>query len=543
MKTPALINAQDAAAPPGIPTLFGYEGKPKRPNAVDFADRRRGMCNLGTLLRRSAARSPHKPAIVCGHRVVFYEALDRSTDALAHWLLREGLQAGDRVAIYWCNSVEAVNLYFACFKAGLIAVPVNNRLKAPEIAYVLRHSGAKLCFSQPELAPLCEELHANCPDLEHIYTALPQLEAKELEGVALSEVTPDRVAAILYTSGTTARPKGVMHTHISLIAATELMSSLGVDETHTLLAATQMMHIAALSCALLPGISKGGTVVLLPAFDAGHCLDLIERWRCSFLGILPAMLRFVVEEQGRSPRDVSSMRICLAGGDTVPASLQERFRTLFGVPVRELFGMTESVPIACIREGAPRTGSVGPAPDAVDIRVADQAGNVVADGQVGELQVQSPANCIGYWDDPGSTAATFDDGWLRTGDLVRCDADGFYWFEGRVKQIIVRGGSNISPQEVEEALYYHPAVLEAGVIGLPDPVHGERVIAFVALRDGLTAGEQELRDLVRSRIADYKTPERVVFLPTLPKGLTGKVQRRALRDLVITSPENGRGPR
>jgi long-chain acyl-CoA synthetase len=299
------------------------------------------------------------------------------------------------------------------------------------------------------------------------------------------------------------------------------------------------VHIAALSCVLLPGISRGATVVLLPAFDAAEFLDLIERWRCSYLLILPAMLRFVVEEQGRSPRDVSSVRLCLAGGDTVPVTLQERFRTLFGVPVREIFGMTEGVAVTCIREGAPRTGSMGPALDVVDLRVADPTGNVVADGQVGELQVQSPANCVGYWDDPRATAAAFDHGWLRTGDLVRRDADGFFWFEGRAKQIIVRGGSNISPQEVEEALYHHPAVLEAGVIGMPDPVHGEKVIAYVALREGLTASEQELRDLVRSRIADYKTPERILFLPALPKGLTGKVQRRALKELALVFPETG----
>jgi long-chain acyl-CoA synthetase len=495
--------------------------------------------DLGSVLRHSAARSPRKAAVICDDQIVSYEALDRSTDTLARWLLREGLETGDRVAIHWRNSVEVVNLYFACFKTGLIAVPVNNRLKAPEIAYILGHSKAKLCFSQPELAPLCEEVRADCPDLQRIYTALPSPETAESESVALPEVTPDRVAAILYTSGTTARPKGVMHTHVSLIGATELMSSLGVDETHILLAATQIVHIAALSCVLLPGISRGATVVLLPAFDPAEFLDLIERWRCTYLLILPAMLRFVVEEQGRSARDVSSVRLCLAGGDTVPVTLQERFRTLFGVPVREIFGMTEGVAVTCIREGAPRAGSMGPALDLVDIRVADPTGNVVADGQVGELRIQSPANCVGYWDDPRATAAAFDHGWLRTGDLVRRDADGFFWFEGRAKQIIIRGGSNISPQEVEEALYHHPAVLEAGVIGMPDPVHGEKVIAYVALREGLTASEQELRDLVRSRIADYKTPERILFLPALPKGLTGKVQRRALKELALMFPEMG----
>ena len=236
--------------------------------------------NLGSVLRHSAARSPRKAAVICAEQIVSYEALDRSTDALARWVLQQGLETGDRVAIHWCNSVEVVNLYFACFKAGLIAVPVNNRLKAPEVAYVLGHSKAKLCFSQPALAPLCEEARADCPDLHRIYTTLPSLDTAESGSVALPEVTPDRVAAVLYTSGTAARPKGVMHTHVSLIGATELMSSLGLDETHTLLAATQMVHIAALSCVLLPGISCAATVVLLPAFDAAQSLDLIERWRC-----------------------------------------------------------------------------------------------------------------------------------------------------------------------------------------------------------------------------------------------------------------------
>jgi long-chain acyl-CoA synthetase len=407
-------------------------------------------------------------------------------------------------------------------------VPVNNRLKPAEIAYILGHSQAKLCFSQPALASLSEEVRGDCPNLLRLYTAVPDLSTAE----PLPPVSPENVAAILYTSGTTARPKGVMHTHISLTGATELMISLGFDETHTVPTITQMVHISALACGLLPSVTCGGTVVLLPIFDPATVLDLTERWRCTFYLALPAMLRFIVEEQARKPRDVSSMKLCLAGGDAVPVTLQESFRRLFGISVRELFGMTETVPVTCIREDAPRAGSMGPALDLVDTRVMDLAGNPAADNQIGELQVQSPANCVGYWNNPEATEATFTQGWLRTGDLVRRDSDGYFWFEGRVKQIIVRGGSNISPQEVEEPLYQHPAVLEVGVIGMPDPVYGEKVIAFVALREGQTATEQELRDFVRSRIADYKTPEQIVFLPSLPKGLTGKVQRRSLKDLL-----------
>ena len=491
---------------------------------------------LGEMLHLSAVRNPQKPAIVCDDKIVSYEALDRSTDALARWLLRQGLEPGDRVAIHWMNSVETVTLYFACFKAGLIAVPVKNRLKATEIAYILTHSRAKLCFSQPSLAPLSEEISGECPDLLAIHARLPFLKPNA-DSTPLPELTPDRIAAVLYTSGTTARPKGVMHTHISLIGCTELMASLGFDETDVPIAVTQMVHIAALACALLPGLRCGCTIVLLPTFDSAKAVDLIERWRCTAMLILPAMLRFMVEEQAARARDVSSMRLCIAGGDTVPVNLQERFQKHFGFRVRELFGMTETVPVTCIRDGAPRAGSMGPALDIVDTRVADTEGNVLGDEQAGELQVQSPGNCVGYWDNPEATEATFIDGWLRTGDLVKRDADGYFWFLGRVKQIIVRGGSNVSPQEVEEPLYNHPAVLEAGVIGMPDSVHGEKVLAFVALRDGLAATESELLDFVRDRIADYKVPERILYLPSLPKGLTGKVQRRDLKDILLVSQQ------
>jgi long-chain acyl-CoA synthetase len=276
-------------------------------------------------------------------------------------------------------------------------------------------------------------------------------------------------------------------------------------------------------------------VVLLPAFDAARAVDLIERWRCTSMLLLPAMLRFMVEEQARRSRDVRSMRLCISGGDTVPLTLQERFQEFFGFRVRELFGMTETVPVTCIQEGAPRAGSMGPALDIIDTRVVDAEGDAIGDGQVGELQVQSPANCVGYWDNPEATASTFLNGWLRTGDLVRRDADGFYWFAGRVKQIIVRGGSNISPQEVEEALYLHPAVLEAGAVGAPDTLYGERVVAFVVVRSGQAVDEEALRQFARQRLADYKVPERIMFLQELPKGPSGKVQRRTLKEMLAAS--------
>ena len=483
--------------------------------------------NLGTMLHEMASQHLHETALVCRDRRLSHAQLDAESRGLARRLLAEGLKPGDRVGVHWSNSVEAVKLLLACFHAGLIALPVNVRLKAPEVAYIMGHSGAAAWFSQPELAGWAREARADFPGAPEIRTELP---AGIAEG-DLPAVDERNPAVVMYTSGTTARPKGVTHTHQSLMAAENLMHAVGLQGGHTVIFMVSVMHASGLICLLLPTLAQRGTAVLLPAFDAAEVLDTIERERCTFVIGLPAMLQFVVEEQMRRPRDVSSTRIGMSGGDTVPVKLQERFQELFGVPLWELYGMTETVPATSNVEGAVRAGSVGRPVAGVRMRVLDLSGRELADGETGEIAIHSPSNFVGYWGDERNTAATLVDGWVLTGDLGRRDQDGYYWFDGRKKEIIIRGGSNIAPQEVEEALYRHPAVLEAGVIGMPHEVFGEVVVACVSLKDGRTACEEELRAFARERIADYKVPERIVFLSELPKGVTGKVQRRALKEL------------
>ena len=231
----------------------------------------------------------------------------------------------------------------------------------------------------------------------------------------------------------------------------------------------------------------------------------------------------------RKPRDVSSLRTVLAAGDCVPVNLQERFSAIFGVPLQEAIGMTETFPIAINPKRAIRPGSLGIPSAGVEVRIVDAAGRDLTDGETGEMVVRCPANCIGYWNDPAATEALLRGGWLHSGDLGSRDSDGYLWFKGRKKQIIIRAGSNISPQEVEEVLDPHPAVFDVAVVGAPDPVYGELVMALVSLRKGAAPGEQELREYARRSLADYKVPERIYFLPQLPKGPTGKVDRSALK--------------
>jgi long-chain acyl-CoA synthetase len=491
--------------------------------------------NLGELLHDIAERTPQKPAVICGEQTVSYEALDQSTDALARWLIHQGSKPGDRVTLHWPNSIEMVTLLFGCFKAGLIAVPVNVRFKAPEIAYILAHSKPAICFAHPDLIGGSKEAYGGLAPYQML-----QLSATDLSysngKLELPTVHEDDPALILYTSGTTTRPKGVTHTHQSLLEGAKIVCADTMSSVQTVLIMSQMVAMTAFCAGLLAAVSAGDTSVLVPAFDAPLVLDTIERFQCTYTFGLPPMVQLLIEEQARKPRQVSSLGTFLAGGDAVPETLQQRFRAVFGVPLREVFGMTEIGPGTLNPADAIRSGSLGKPFDRVEVRVVDVDGKDVADGQIGEMAVRSPANFVGYWDHPAATQEAVRDGWLYTGDLARRDADGYLWFEGRKKEIIVRDGLNISPQEVEEALYRHPAVLEVAVIGLPDsvPARGEQVVAFVSLRHGMVADRKDLMECALQRLADFKVPQKIVFLDSLPKGITGKVQRRALKEASLT---------
>jgi long-chain acyl-CoA synthetase len=483
--------------------------------------------NLSTRLRAVARQYSAKTAVMSGDRVLTYGELDLAAMDLARWFLAQGLIQGDRVAIQGTNTVDVVVALLACFHAGLVVVPINTRFKPPEIQYVLDHSRPRLCLCEPQFAAGVKEIQSQVPGLSAIYTELPA-------GVSGPDPEPppvDSPVLILYTSGTTARPKGVTHTLRTQMASAETMLGLGFDDSTVAAIAVPMMHTSGLNLLLLPTLITGGSVALLPTFDPAGLLDLLESRRCTFTFALPAGMQFVAAEQERCPRDLSSVRNWLSGGDTVPVGLQQRWKRLCECPLVEGYGMSESIIIAFNPSSTNRPGSFGVPATKVELRALDFEGTPVADGEIGELAVRSPANFVGYWNDPETTKRTVVDGWLRTGDLGRRDSEGYFWFEGRRKELIIRGGSNISSQEVEGALVQHPSVMEAGVVGAPDDVYGERVVAFVALCEGRAISETELREFTRQRLADYKVPELIFFLPHLPKGPTGKVQRSVLRDL------------
>jgi long-chain acyl-CoA synthetase len=450
---------------------------------------------------------------------------------MAQWLLAQGCQPGDRIALYWPNSIDLVKLLFACFKARLVAVPIYTQMKATETAHILAQSNAKMCFVGQQHLGIVENAARESGWSGTIHHSLHEAE----DAVELPDAERGEPALILYTSGTTAIPKGATHTHGSVQEGVKLICSAAPDSFHTVLMMTPMAYISGIWACLLPAIALGSSVVVMPRMEAALALDLIERHQCSYTFGPPPLAQFMLEEQASRPRILRSLRTFWVGGDSAPAGLLERSETVFGIRVREIYGMTEIGLCSCNFDNDYRTGSLGKVVEGVEVRLVDTEGKDVPDGQSGEIIVRSPSSFIGYWENPKASFETLRDGWVYTGDLGHRDADGYIWFDARKKAIIVRGGFNISPQEVEEGLCSHPDVMEAAVVGEPVPVHGERVVAFVTLRDGATITEDELKEHVGERLADIKVPERVLFIPSLPKRAGGKINRRRLKDLAAVA--------
>jgi long-chain acyl-CoA synthetase len=496
------------------------------------------VMTLHATLQASAGAFPDRPWLRFGDAACSYADGDAQTDRLAAGLLHQGVKSGDRVALLFTNAPELVFCYFACFKIGAVAVPLNTRFQVPEVVYALNHSGAKILIGQPDLcAPLMSQ-RATLPQLEQIFVGRGVLNGAERfddlvrVSVPVPPVEPTQLAAVLYTSGTTARPKGVMHSHATLRQqSANYLAVFGASPYARSLISLPLCHISALSVFLLPATEAAGTLTILPRFEPEPMLRTIGANQITFAGGLPVMVNALVNYPEAGKYDLGSLRVFLAAGDCVPLELQNRFKQMFGTDIDELCGMTEVM--YCNQPfhlGECRPGSIGKPFGDVRIRLEDADGNAVADGEPGEIVVQSSAVTLGYWDDPESTRAALKGGGMHSGDLARRDSDGYFWFAGRTKDIIIRGGSNISPGEVEDVLYTHPSVYEAGVVGVACSELGQRVRAYVALKPGAHATEKDLIDWTVKSLAAYKVPETILFLDALPKGPTGKVLRKALRD-------------
>ncbi len=492
------------------------------------------------ILAAPLASKPDAVALTSLLRSYSWRELDQNADHLARHLLAMGLAPGDRVAILMPNRTALIVFYLACQRAALVCVPLNYRCVPAEIAHQLSLSGASMLFlhaeREPEVAKLGEALPLGIISYDSPEGREPSFEgfmAKPAPEMTLSVRNPEDPACIFFTSGSTGPAKGVEHSDRSLAAMFAINAKgFALAANDVVMPASSMAHLGAFFLTFA-AFSVGARVVLARANTPEELHALLKRERPSVLMMLQTALFGVVRNPGVSAKDLASLRLCRCGGDKVSSTLQEAFRGLTGLTIHEGLGITEAGQIAFNRAGGEiKPGSIGRPLPGVEIAVRNTAGEELHAGEVGRMWVKTPSVMQGYWKDPEATAAVMDGEWFYTGDLVEADQDGFLWFRGRQKQVIVHNALNITPQEVEEALLQHPAVATAGVVGKRDPLYGENVVAFVSLKTGeKRPRDEDLITFARERIG-YKAPEEVVFLDRLPLNPTGKLDRVALKRMV-----------
>ncbi|MFJ3670878.1 acyl-CoA synthetase [Streptomyces sp. NPDC090106] len=483
------------------------------------------------VLRRSARRTPARVALEYGDRAWTYEELDEAVSRAASVLLAEGLDRGDRVGAYGHNSDAYLIAFLACARAGLVHVPVNQNLTGDDLAYLVGQSGSALVLADPDLAGELPDgtrvlaLRGADDSLLARLDAAPAYDGPEARGEDLVQ--------LLYTSGTTALPKGAMMTHRALVheylsAITALDLSAGDLPVHSL----PLYHSAQMHVFLLPYLAVGATNVVLDAPDGDRLFDLIEGGRADSLFAPPTVWIALSNRPDFATRDLGGLRKAYYGASIMPVPVLERLRErLPKLAFYNCFGQSEIGPLATVLgpdEHKGRLDSCGRPVLFVDARVVDEHGEDVPDGTPGEIVYRSPQLCEGYWDKPEETQEAFRDGWFHSGDLAVRDAHGYFTIVDRVKDVINSGGVLIASRQVEDALYTHDAVAEVAVIGLPDERWIEAVTAVVVARGEV--GEDELVEHAREKLPHFKAPKRVVFVEELPRNASGKILKRELRD-------------
>ena len=479
--------------------------------------------------------------VTSGRQITFRD-WDLQSDRLGRALADAGVAKGDRVAIYLPaeEALEWIVAYAAAHKAGAVAVPTNTRLAARELEYVLRHSGAVAAFAGSGTTAILEQVRAALPALRWAATTVAPAPERFLSWGAIGAVatadpvqvhlTGDDMADIMYTSGTTGRPKGVVVRHRDVATIPYGLPHWSGDGW---LHASPLFTFAGIASVYNP-MKLGMTGLYQPRFDAGAWLDVVERRRPAAVFLVPAMAQLLLAHPRFAEADLGSIRLASVGSAPLAPETFRRLREkMTDAWVSNNWGMTEAGSAYCVlppEEATRRIGSVGKPVPPVTFRIAGEDGDERQAGEVGELLVSNPGKEREYFEDPEATARTWRDGWLHTGDLAYLDADGFLYIVGRKKDVIIRGGNNVHATDVEAVLLEHPEVLEAAVAGIPHPVLGEDVAAWIVARPGREVSPDKLRAFLAERLSDYKIPRQITVVDELPRNATGKVLKHLLVD-------------
>jgi long-chain acyl-CoA synthetase len=489
--------------------------------------------NLATILTESAAAHGDRPAVKLDDAEFNYALLDQASARVATMVKSMGLEPGGRVGIMLPNVPYFPAVYYGVLRAGGVVVPMNVLLKGREVGFYLSDSGAQILFAWHDFSDAAEQ-GASEAGAEVVLVKPGEIEGRIFEhepDPEVAERSGDETAVILYTSGTTGTPKGAELTHANLKKNAEVASSLfDLDQTAVVLGALPLFHSFGQTCGMNATILRGGCLTLIPRFDPEKALEIIARDKVKVFEGVPTMYSAMLHAKNREEVDTSSLELCASGGAAMPVELLREFDEAFGCKILEGYGLSETSPVASFnhpdRERKP--GSIGTPIEGVEMKVVDEDGNGLPTGEVGEIVIKGHNVMKGYWNRADATEEVMKDGWFHTGDMAKVDEDGYFFIVDRKKDMIIRGGYNVYPREIEEVLYEHPAVREVAVVGVPHPELGEEVGAAVALKDGEQADEDTLRSFVKERVAAYKYPRHIWFLDDLPKGPTGKILKREI---------------
>jgi long-chain acyl-CoA synthetase len=490
--------------------------------------------NLASLVSDSAERTPQGVAVRLGGTELTYAELDRQSARLASLLRERGLATGERVGVMLPNVPEFPVAYYGVLRAGGVVVPMNVLLKRREIAFYLEDSGAELLLGWHGFAGDARDGAADADaDLIEVETeSFAELLAAQEPSADLAATDAEDTAVILYTSGTTGKPKGAELTHFNLSRNADIASrtTCVISEGDVVLGALPLFHSFGQTVSMNASLRVGATLTLVPKFDPGEALSTMQRDRVTHFYGVPTMYGALLHHPEREEFDTSALRTCITGGASMPVEVLRGFEDAFGCVVLEGYGLSETSPVASSNHPnmERKPGSIGTPLEEVEMKVFDEDDNEVPQGEVGEIVIRGHNIMKGYWQRPEATAEAMRGGWFHSGDMAKIDEEGYFFIVDRKKDLIIRGGYNVYPREVEEVLYEHPKIREAAVLGVPHDQWGEEIGAAVVLHDGEELEPDEVSAYVKERIAAYKYPRQVWFLDDLPKGPTGKILKREI---------------
>jgi long-chain acyl-CoA synthetase len=494
---------------------------------------------LSGKLSELAERHGDRPAVISDERTITYKELDASATRIATGLVEFGIDPGENVGIFLPNIPEYVEVFFGIVRAGGVAVMLNTGLKSEEVRYILDNCRAATFVTTPRFCEVIDPIRSELPHLEHVFAVGDELcgdthpfeELLSDKQTDFPERQPDDPAGIIYTSGITGLPKGAVLSNRNYLSNTaQIVAATGLCESDRMLAVLPLFHVMGFTLNLLAPLYTGGSVVLQRGFSASDFLPSLARHQITSFTAVPTVYAILNELPDKDKYDLSSLRLCISGAAPLDQKTVQRFEKAYDAAIIEGYGLTEATCAVCINpiDGARKVGSIGVPLSGLDVKLLDEDGLEVEQGQIGEIAVYGKNVMLGYFDDPAATELAIQNDWLLTGDLAFADEDGFLFIAGRKKEMIIRGGENIYPREVEALLSTDPRIQEISVIGTPDEIWGEEVVAHVIVAPGARLTAQDVIDLAKTRLADYKCPRRVVFVEQLPKTVTGKIRKAIL---------------